>query len=84
MDADRPTGAARDVRYTRDVGPGDTGVRVSLRRRLAEGGLGDLLGVVESWQDGVVRVRDRHDAVHVVDEADVVAAKRVPPPPERR
>ncbi|HWH30972.1 MAG TPA: ferrous iron transport protein A [Mycobacteriales bacterium] len=72
------------MRYTRDAGPGDTGVRVSLRRRLAEGGLGDLLGVVERWVDGEVRVRDRHGVVHVVDESDVVAAKRVPPAPERR
>ncbi|HVM27410.1 MAG TPA: hypothetical protein VM433_07030 [Mycobacteriales bacterium] len=72
------------MRYTRDVGPGDSSVRVSLRRRLAGGGLGDLLGELVSWQDGVVRLRDRHGALHEVVEADVVAAKRVPPPPERR
>jgi hypothetical protein len=76
------------VRYTRDVGPGSgvdpTGLRVSLRRRLAEGGLGDLLGVVESWSDGLVRLRDRHGALHEVAEGDVVAVKRIPPPPERR
>ncbi|MFP5218564.1 MAG: hypothetical protein ACLGIG_02325 [Actinomycetes bacterium] len=72
------------MRYTRDAGPGDTGLRVTLRRRLADGGLGDVLGVVEHWADGEVRVRDRHGVVHVVAEVDVVAAKRVPPPPERR
>jgi hypothetical protein len=80
VSADVPSG----VRYTRDVGPGDEGVRVSLRRRLPEGGLGDVLGVVVRWSDGVVEVRRRDDSVVVVDEADVVAAKRVPPPPERR
>src|SRR5688572_7903489 len=63
---DGPSGAGRDVRYTRDAGPGDTGVRVSLRRRLDEGGLGDVLGVVEHWGDGEVRVRDRHGVLHVV------------------
>lgn len=72
------------MRYVLDVGPGDSGVRVTLRRRLAEGGMGDVLGELLSWTDGVVRVRSRDDVVHVVDEADVVAAKRIPPPPARR
>ena len=72
------------MRYTRDVGPGDSGVRITLRRRLPEGGMGDVLGDLLSWSDGVVRVRDRHGAEHAVDEDAVVAAKRVPPPPPRR
>jgi len=80
MDADQRPG----VRYARDVGPGDNGVRVALRRRLAQGGLGDLLGTLESWADGVVRLRDRHGELHVVDENTVVAAKRVPPAPVPR
>jgi hypothetical protein len=72
------------MRYTRDVGPGDSGVRISLRRRLDEGVMGDVLGDLLGWQDGVVRVRDRHGVEHVVAEDDVVAAKRVPPAPVRR
>jgi len=72
------------MRYTRDVGPGDSCVRISLRRRLDEGGMGDLLGDLLSWQDGVVRLRDRHGTEHVVAEEAVVAAKRIPPPPARR
>ena len=68
----------------RDVSPTDLGVRVSLRRRLAEGGLGDVLGVLESWQDGVLVLRRRDGSAVSVTEADVVAVKRVPPPPERR
>lgn len=72
------------MRYTRDVGPGDDGVRISLRRRLAGGGMGDLLGELISWGDGVVRLRDRHGTEHAVAEDDVVAAKRIPPPPARR
>ena len=72
------------MRYTRDVGPGDSGVRISLRRRLDEGGMGDLLGDLLSWQDGVVLLRDRHGTQHAVAEEVVVAAKRIPPPPPRR
>jgi hypothetical protein len=80
VEADRPTG----VRYTIDVGPGDHGVRVSMRRRLPEGGYGDVLGELLSWDEAVVRVRKRDGTVVDVAPADVVAAKRVPPPPERR
>jgi hypothetical protein len=55
-----------------------------LRRRLADGGLGDLLGELVSWDDGLVRVVDRHGTEHAVAEDDVVAAKRIPPPPMTR
>lgn len=72
------------VRYVVDAGAGDVGVRVSLRRRLPEGGLGDVLGVVRRWSDGVVEVERRDGTTVVVAEADVVAAKRVPPAPARR
>ena len=80
MESSRPPG----VRYVVDVGPGDSGVRVSLRRALPEGGYGDVLGELLSWADGVVRVQRRDGSVVVVPEQDVVAAKRVPPAPERR
>jgi hypothetical protein len=79
VSADVPAG----VRFTRDVGPGDEGVRVSLRHALPEGGFADVLGVVRRWSDGVVEVERRDGSVAVVDESAVVAAKRVPPPPER-
>ena len=72
------------MRYAWNVTPGDVGARVSLRRRLAEGGLGDVLGVLEAWQDGVLTVRRRDDSTVTVDEADVVAVKQVPPAPARR
>lgn len=66
------------------MGPGDVGVRVSLRRVLPEGGYGDVLGVVVRWDDTVVRVEKRDGTVVEVPVASVVAAKRVPPPPARR
>ena len=80
MESDGRTG----VRFTIDVGPGDSGVRISLRRRLPEGGYGDVLGELLSWSEGLVRVQRRDGEVVVIDATAVVAAKRVPPPPERR
>ncbi len=59
------------------------GARVVVRRRLQEGGYGDLLGKLVRWDVEVV-VRDRSGVLHTVLRTDVVAAKRVPPPPERR
>ena len=72
------------MRYVVDVTPADLGARVSLRRRLPEGGLGDVLGVLETWSGGALTVRRRDDVVVAVAEADLVALKRIPPPPERR
>lgn len=72
------------MQYVLSLSPADVGARVVVRRRLAEGGLGDLLGTLERWDDEAVVVRDRHDVPHRVRPADVVAGKRVPPPPPRR
>ncbi len=71
------------VPYVLTAGPADVGARVVVRRRLPDGGLGDLLGELRRWDDVVV-VRDRAGVDHDVDRSDVVAAKRVPPPPARR
>ncbi len=79
MGADRPPG----VRYDTTAGPADVGRRVVLRRRLAGGALGDVLGHVERWAGGTVAVRTRSGLVEVA-EADLVAAKVVPEPPARR
>ena len=79
MESDEPTG----VIYTINVGPGDSGVRISLRRRLPDGGLGDVLGELLGW-DEQVRVQRKDGTVVTIDPATVVAAKRVPPAPERR
>jgi len=56
---------------------------VSLRRALPEGGFGDVLGQLLSWTD-VVRIERRDGVVVEVPADTVVAAKRVPPAPERR
>ena len=65
------------------VTPADVGARVVVRRRLPEGGFGDLLGELVQW-DAEVVVRDRTGVLHTASRTDVVAAKRVPPAPERR
>jgi len=57
---------------------------VSLRRALPEGGYGDVLGVVVSWDEQLVRIEKRDGTVVSVEVGAVVAAKRVPPPPARR
>ncbi len=80
MDSAPPPG----VRYIVEVGPGDSGVRISLRRRLPEGGYADVLGELLSWADGVVQVRRRDGSVVEVPAPLVVAAKLVPPAPVRR
>ena len=54
-----------------------------VRRRLPDGQYGDVLGELVSWTDQVV-VRDRHGVSHTIGAADVVAGKRIPPPPARR
>lgn len=79
MESDERTGVA----YTINVGPGDSGVRISLRRRLPEGGYGDVLGELLGW-DSEVRVQRKDGSIVVIDPQTVVAAKRIPPAPERR
>ena len=72
------------MRYARTAGPADVGLRVVVRRRLDDGRYTDLLGELLHWDEQEVRVRDRHGQEHTVRTSDVVAAKRVPPPPTPR
>lgn len=72
------------MRYAHEVGPGDSGMRISLRRRFPDGMYGDVLGVLESWAGGtVVVVRGSGERV-VIAESDVIATRRIPPAPARR
>ena len=72
------------MRYALTAGPGDVGRRVVLRRRLPDGGLGDVLGRLERWSAGQVEVRTRTGELVRVAAADLLAAKTVPDPPVRR
>ncbi|MEO3782380.1 hypothetical protein ABGB12_03555 [Actinocorallia sp. B10E7] len=60
------------------------GERVSLRRRLQTGEYSDVVGILESWSDGVLTVRRRDDELVEVPEEIIVAGKVVPPAPPRR
>ncbi|MFF8965948.1 GNAT family N-acetyltransferase [Streptomyces globisporus] len=77
-------GGRLEVRIT----PADVGKRVSVRRRTDSGGTGaeftDVVGVLTSWNDGVVSVtRKSGESVHIV-ESSLVAGKVVPAAPARR
>ncbi|MET8157424.1 hypothetical protein ABZT47_13685 [Sphaerisporangium sp. NPDC005289] len=59
------------------VSPADVGRRVTVRRADPDG-FRDTVGVLESWQDGLLQVR-KHDGTLVsVREEALVAARVVP------
>lgn len=64
--------------------PDDVGKRVSVRRKLPDGGYSDAIGDLESWAEGLLRVRRRDGSVMEIAEDTVVAGKPVPPPPPKR
>ncbi|MFB6655638.1 GNAT family N-acetyltransferase [Streptomyces microflavus] len=77
-------GGRLEVRIT----PADVGKRVSVRRRPEGDGAGteftDTVGVLTSWNDGVVSItRKSGESVHIV-ESSLVAGKVVPAAPARR
>ncbi len=59
----------------------DIGSRVSVRRRLDDGTCSDVVGDLESTDDGYLRVRRRDGVIVAVARADVVAARVVGPSP---
>lgn len=70
------------------ITPSDLGRRVSVRRilDLSEGRpvFGDVVGVLTSWDNRVLTVRNRTGEDVEIAEQSVVAAKAVPPAPVRR
>lgn len=67
------------------ITPDDVGSRVSVRLADEAGGYTDVVGHLEAWADGQLRVRRRDGEVATLSEADLVAGKVVPPaPPQRR
>ncbi|MBM7790946.1 GNAT family N-acetyltransferase [Tenggerimyces flavus] len=70
------------------LSPADVGQRIVVRRKLGvENGrqqYGDVLGVLSSYTDGVLVIHRRDGSDVAVPEAEVVAGKRVPPPPAPR
>ncbi|WP_411083128.1 GNAT family N-acetyltransferase [Streptomyces sp. cmx-18-6] len=77
-------GGRLEVRIT----PADVGKRVSVRRRSKDGGAGaeftDTVGVLTSWDKGVLSItRKSGESVRIV-ESSLVAGKVVPAAPARR
>jgi GNAT superfamily N-acetyltransferase len=77
-------GGQLEVRLT----PGDVGKRVSVRRLTGDsapgGRFADVVGVLTSWQGGVLSITRKNGETVRVDAADLVAAKTVPAAPARR
>jgi hypothetical protein len=69
------------------VTPEHVGTRIVVRhRRPDDGGPGltDVVGILESFDDSTLTVRDRRGVPVTVALADVFLAKPVPPAPPRR
>ena len=66
------------IRYELSISAANVGSRVSVRRKLAEGGLGDVLGELTGWSDGVLTVRRKDGNSVSIAEGDLVAGKVVP------
>ncbi|WP_433699886.1 hypothetical protein [Nocardiopsis sp. CA-288880] len=71
-------------RLVHRITPEDVGRRVSVRTALPGGGFTDIVGVVESWDGGVITVRRRDGSAVEVEESAVAASRVVPPVPPRR
>lgn len=72
------------ARLEHSLTPQDVGRRATVRSRLPDGRFRDIVGVLESWQDGVLVLRRRDGSTAQVCEADVVASRIVPQHPPRR
>jgi GNAT superfamily N-acetyltransferase len=65
------------------ISPRDVGARVSVRRRLPDGGMSDAVGMLLRWADGTLAVARKDGTVTEIAESTLLAGKRVPPPPLR-
>ncbi|MFI6598829.1 hypothetical protein ACIBHX_21445 [Nonomuraea sp. NPDC050536] len=61
----------------------DIGARITTRRRVS-GGFSDAVGILESWDAGVLRVRKQDGTIVEILEEMLVAARVVPPRPSGR
>ncbi|MDR8412666.1 hypothetical protein MTP10_28540 [Nonomuraea sp. 3-1Str] len=70
------------ARLVISVTSADVGARITTRRRVP-GGFSDAVGVLESWEHGVLRVRKRDGTLVEISEESLVAARIVPAAPPR-
>jgi N-acetylglutamate synthase len=76
------------ARFEIRITPGDVGQRVSVRARIPAGpgepSTTDTLGVLRAWEDGLLRIERRDGTTCEIAETDLLAGRRIPPPPVRR
>jgi N-acetylglutamate synthase len=76
------------ARFSVRIAPTDVGERVTVRFRIdadeGEPGHSDVVGTLLSWDDGLLRIANRHGDTIVVPADRLVAGKVVGPPPNRR
>lgn len=70
-------------RYERRLTPADVGARVTVRRRLEEGGLGDVVGTLQAWSDDELTIQRRGGEIVTVAVAAIVSSRVIPPAPTR-
>ena len=74
-------------RYVVRITPDDVGSRVTVRHRRPVPGDGpttsDVVGQLQAWADGLLRIERRDGTVVRVSEDDLLAAKVIPPRPVR-
>ena len=58
------------IRYELSISAADVGSRVSVRRKLPEGGLGDVLGELTGWSDGALTVRRKDGTIEKLQGCD--------------
>lgn len=70
------------------ITPADVGKRVTIRSRIpaqpGEPRHTDTLGILRSWRDGTLVVERRGGEVVTLAETDLVGARTLGPPPQRR
>lgn len=65
------------VGFANEVSCGDIGWRVTIRRRLAERGTTDVLGILETCDETTFGVRNRAGELIAIARADIIASRVV-------
>jgi ribosome maturation factor RimP len=66
------------------IDAGKIGQRVTIRRRLPEGGYSDVVGVLEHADESTVAVRDKRGQLVTIGRAEIAAARVVTSKPPLR
>jgi hypothetical protein len=66
------------------INAGDVGRRVTIRRRLPEGGYSDVVGMLERADESTLAVRDKKGRLIEIARAEIALSKLVPSQPSRR